>query len=478
MFYFCKLCSMRLDSRAIIIYNRCTAMKISKIPGSIDGIKKIGFFGLGKSNLSLLRSLPLDGCEIILRSEGEIDKASIPGGIKISRILTGEDAFFSIDEELLVLSPSVRRDRPELLSAAKNGVCFTSDPELFFESYDGGRLFAITGSDGKSTTATLIGAILSGRYKASVIGNIGKPMLESLSDNSEVYSAELSSFTLTYAHPRAHRAAVTNITPNHLNWHSSYEEYIEAKLSLLNSAENAVLSADDKILRKYNKGREVFAITSVSESFETLKKQFKCQVCITLEGGFIKRNGKVLLPICEIRRQEIYNIKNLICAIAMTDGYADSEHIRTVAREFPGLAHRAEIVMSHGDVDYINSSIDTTPSRTSRTLEALGRKVILILCGKGKGLSYSELARAVRRYASRVIITGEDAEKMRAALCEASKCEVLHDFDSAVRRAAEVARRGETVLLSPAATSFDEFGNFEERGERFKEIITDIFRQK
>ncbi len=469
---------MRLDSREIIIYNRCIAMRDSYYKSLLANVKKIGFFGLGKSNISLLRTLPLRELDITLRSEKNIDPTLLPNGIEISRILTGEHAFSEMDEELLVLSPSVRRDRPELLAARIKGTRFTSDPEMFFEAYNGGKLFAISGSDGKSTTAALTGSLLSENHKASVIGNIGKPMLESLNDSAKMYVAELSSFTLNYAQPRSYRAAVTNITPNHLNWHSSYEEYKEAKLSLLKSSDEAVISADDKELSEYSESNEVFAITSITKSFKELKNSAKCQVYVTSEGGFVKRNGDILFPVSEIRRCENHNIKNLLCAIAMADGYAEPEHILSVARTFSGLPHRCELVLTKKCVDYINSSIDTTPARTARTLESLQKKAVLILGGRGKGLAYEELIPYVSKYCSHIVITGEDSDKMYRALSKASGCTVAADFVTAVRLAAEIAKSGEAVLLSPAATSFDFFSGFEERGEKFKKTVTDMFRKK
>lgn len=433
--------------------------------------KKIGFLGLGKSNLSLMRLLPLGNTEIILRSETEFDSASIPQGLNISEVRVGNNALSGITEELMICSPSVRRDRAELLSAKERGICFSSDAELFFENCDK-EVFAVTGSDGKSTTTTLLAKILSRRHKTAPVGNIGSPMLESLCGESEMFCAELSSFMLSYLNAHVRRAAITNITPNHLNWHKDLSEYIEAKLSLIKSSDESVLSADDAALEECLSTRGAFAVTSMRSSFDELKKRYKCHLYFTFNGDYILRNGELLVATSDIKKKEKHNIQNLMCAAALADGYCDSEDIRSVARTFEGLSHRAEFFLSHGGIDFINSSIDTTPSRTKSTLESLGRQVVLILCGRGKGASYEPLSVPLARYASHVVITGEDAEKMLGALAPYADCRYADGFDSAVELAIKLSSRGEAVLLSPAATSFDEFSSFEERGARFKSTVT------
>lgn len=202
--------------------------------------KKIGFFGLGKSNLDLLQTLPLERCEIILRSEGKIDRGTLPRKLLLPKILDGERAFLDIREDVLFLSPSVRRDRRELSDAVARGVVFSSDAELFFENARA-PIYAVTGSDGKSTTATLAEKLLLKNRNALLVGNIGQPMFSSLSRNADCYVAELSSFMLSYITPKVRRAAITNITPNHLDWHSSFEEYKSVKLGIFREAEEKIL---------------------------------------------------------------------------------------------------------------------------------------------------------------------------------------------------------------------------------------------
>jgi len=264
---------------------------------------------------------------------------------------------------------------------------------------------------------------------------------------------------------------------NHLNWHTSFEEYKNAKLSLTESAEEAVLTADDEISSEYCKSHEVFAITSANAPYEELKKRYKCNLYFTFDGKFIYRNGVPLLKSENIRRKETHNIKNLMCAMALADGYYTVGHLQKVSGEFAGLSHRSETVFIHGGVEYIDSSIDTSPDRTNNTMQALQKQVVLILGGRGKGSDYGALENSVSLYAKKVVIYGEDREKIFSALSAHAECEVYGNFASAVKRAVEVSGDAEAVLLSPAATSYDEFSSFEERAKKFKEIVTNYYKQ-
>ncbi len=426
---------------------------------------RVGFFGLGKSNLSLLSCLPLEKCRITLRSDREISRADIPKHGRIARIFDGRDAYAQIDEEIIFFSPSVRRDRPELAEALARGVIFTSDAELFFESNEK-PLFAVSGSDGKSTTATLAHLLLG---SSLLIGNIGVPMTEALFCSSQYYVAELSSFMLAYARVPAERACITNITPNHLDWHASFGEYKETKLSLLKNARECVINADDEICAEFARENEVFAVVSDRQTFEELEGS--AEVVLTRSEYGIERNGELILPYSDIKCREEHNIKNLMTAIALTDGYADKARIAEVARSFSGLAHRCERFLVKNGVEYINSSIDSSPARTAQTLKSLGKRVILLLGGRSKGVSYAALVPAVKKYAEYALIFGENREEIYEAIKGSAKCELYDGLKSATMRALELSGCAEAVLLSPASTSFDAFRDFGERGDYFKKIV-------
>ena len=435
--------------------------------------KKIGFFGLGKSNLDLLQTLPLERCEIILRSEGKIDRGTLPRKLLLPRILDGERAFLDIREDVLFLSPSMRRDRRELSDAVARGVVFSSDAELFFENARA-PIYAVTGSDGKSTTATLAEKLLLKSRNALLVGNIGQPMFSSLSRNADCYVAELSSFMLSYITPKVRRAAITNITPNHLDWHSSFEEYKSVKLGIFREAEEKILCFDDEILSDYARENDVFAISSTRLSFHELVRTAKAHIYLTVEGEHILLNGERLLPLGEIGRSEEHNLRNLMTAIALTYGEVDVGEIREVAKEFPGLPHRCDLVLQRDGIDFYDSSIDSTPSRTVKTLTALGRRCVIILGGRGKGCGFSELCPALAKYAEYAVICGECADEIYRDVKGSCRTVMVDDFDCAVDFATELGRLCGCVLLSPAATSYDAFSNYEKRGERFKFLVKNI----
>lgn len=437
-------------------------------------VKKISFFGLGRSNLALMNFLPLSSVRVTIRSDGEIDCGKIPPAIKPHAIYLGKDSCRHIDEDVILFSPSVRRERSALIKALRRGTLFTSDAELFFQNATG-RVLAVSGSDGKSTTSAIAGALLRASSGAPVIGNIGEPMLPYTASDFSEYVVELSSFNLCYLKFAPSRAVLTNITPNHLNWHASFKEYRDTKLSLLESAKEPVVAFDDPEIRRWAIGRRVFAGVSTECPYSELKRVIRGELYITLEDGFVKRNGVPLIEIAQVKRNEPHNIKNLMSALALTDGYRSDEDAVGVASEFTGLPHRCEVFYTYGGVDFINSSIDTTPYRTSVTLQSLGRPMVVILGGRGKGLSYDVLLPLLKKYASYAVVTGEDGEKILAAIGGEVRTVMTHDLYSAVQTAIRLAQPGDAVLLSPAATSYDEFQSFEERGRCFEKIVKEYY---
>ena len=426
---------------------------------------RVGFFGMGRSNLALLSTLPLENCLVTLRSDVKLDRDSLPQGVRIDRICDGDKACREIDEDILFFSPSVRRERPELQDAGRRGVAFSSDAELFFEE-NGRPVFAVTGSDGKSTTATLIHMMLTeAGEKSRLIGNIGEPMISGLESAADCFVTEMSSFMLRYFQPKAERACITNITPNHLDWHRDYEEYKKTKLSLIKNAEKFVISEESSDVPR------AYGIVSDLTDFRELRHKYEAEIYLTSEKGYICKNGERLISLSDVTRSERHNIKNLMMAIAMTDGYVGTDETRAVARAFGGLPHRCEVVLRRCGVDFVDSSIDSTPARTAQTLKSLDREVIIILGGRGKGLDFRELVPSLKRYARRALIVGENGEDIYRAIGKDVPCEMLDDFNEAVRRGAFLAKDVGALLLSPASTSYDKFKNYAERGDKFKEIL-------
>ena len=453
-------------------------MKNVFLPRMLKDIDMVGFFGLGKSNQAVMRLLPKD-VRVILRSEGAIKKEDIPRGIKPFAIYEGADAFRHFDEQILFLSPSVRRERCEFDEARLRGVQFSSDFELFL-SENSSPLFAISGSDGKSTTTAITALLLSDKRKRiSPIGNIGVPFSEALSNKKRKISVlELSSFQLRYSTPKSKRAAITNITPNHLNWHADFEEYKNTKISLLESAEEKVIFADDPHLFEYARGKSLFGAVSLKMRYNELKERLISANYFTIQDGFLAKNGDKLLSWAHVRLAGEHNLKNLLTAIAMADGYATREKIVEVAASFGGLSHRCELIGEFRGIKFINSSIDTSPTRTETTLNSLGENLIVILGGRSKGCDYTNLKNALSAHAKLAIITGENREQIKSDIKGVLDIAVIDDFEEAIIYAASVAKAGDTVILSPASVSYDSFKSFEERGEKFKEIIFDFYRNR
>ena len=432
----------------------------------------MGFFGLGRSNLSLLECLPLEKCKITLRCDREIDKNDIPSGVKIDRIICGEDANKDIDEDILFFSPSVKRDRVDFIKAKERGVTFSSDAELFLEE-NKSPLYAITGSDGKSTTATLTQLLLQAEGKSSrLLGNIGEPMTKELNSVADCFVLELSSFMLEYAVPRSKAACITNITPNHLDWHGSLEDYRKAKLNIAKIAERLIVSDDLADISG------AYGIASISRKYKELKKISPAGIYITAEGGYICRNGERLIKISDIRRREEHNIKNFMLAIAMTDGEVRADAIGKVASDFSGLRHRCELFLSKNGVDFIDSSIDSTPARTVQTLKSLDRQVVIILGGRGKGLDYSLLLPALKKYARVAIITGENAREIYGIVGNCVEAELCTSFEEAIFLGYDKAKEVGALLLSPASTSYDSFKNFEKFCRKCIDLKIKVYKTK
>lgn len=452
-------------------------MKISPLEKFRFCDKKIGFLGLGVSNLALISLMPRDA-KIIIRSEKKIDSRLLPYRFSELELREGRGAFSRPEEHTLFLSPSVRRDRAELVPFKQAGVKFSSDAEVFFSDV-ASPVFAVSGSDGKSTTATIVSLLLTDKFKnPALIGNIGEAMTPSLNKRHDAYAVELSSFMLSYLRINALRAAITNITPNHLDWHRSFAEYRDTKLSLLKTAHERIICADDDVLESFLTRNEAFAVTCSRMSYRDMKRKYAAAVYYSRDDEFIYRDSVPILPIKKIRIPYSHNVDNFMTAIAMCDGYVSRERIAKVAESFTGLPHRAELFFSYGGVDFYDSSIDSTPARCANTLSALKRRCIVILGGRGKGLSYEPLGEALKKYATFAIVTGENAEEIASSIKGSCAFTVISDFTEAIRAATEMAKDGDSVILSPASTSFDKFKDYKERGKKFKDIITEIYSKR
>lgn len=437
---------------------------------------RIGFIGIGISNLYLLSCLP--GVPAVLRNATYIDRAMLPWNALNCEMREGSGYLDGLDEDVLILSPSVRRDAPQLRQAAWRGAELISDAELFFLD-NKATVYAVTGSDGKSTTATLLSMLLSERHpKISLIGNIGAPLSKA---DSDVCVAELSSFQLNYMRPRSCAAILTPVTPNHLDWHGCLEEYLEAKLNVFANAKKRIATPDTPLSEELIRRSGCDVLYSLKFTARQLCESFGASHTITLEGGSICTDGEPLLPAAKCKRQERHNLHNFMGALAAACGECSSEHIVSVAERFSGLEHRIEHLPSPRGCDIINSSIDTSPARTACTLSSLARPVRLILGGRGKGLPLLPTIPLIAKYAKRISLYGEVAEQYLGELQASGidkmiECERFALFADAIEHASRALCAGDTILLSPAATGYGEFRDYAERGRYFKKYIHDKFK--
>lgn len=444
-------------------------------------------YGFGGSNRALAKYLIAEGASVAVadkkRTEDEILSEAEGDGIKNIEVLKYGAP---VNADIVFRTPGISPYSPEITEALRGGACLSSESELFFARAKG-RIYGITGSDGKTTATLITGEILKNALNGKngrvyVGGNIGTPLvsfLDLLTEN-DIIVAELSSFQLMTAEISPMIAAVTNISENHLDYHKNMREYIDAKRRIFSGKECRELVTDACTLSNFKNteplfgGRERFP-SSVTECFLNGGGDG-----VSLENGRIYLYGKETLSVSDIRIPGLHNIKNYMTAIGITRHDASAEDVQKTARSFCGAEHRTELVRTVNGVEFFNSSIDSTPSRTVVTLRCFEKPLTVICGGYDKGLSHTELARELMLRADNVVLTGASAGVIGAELekngAGGPKCRIYYekDFKNAVLRAADVTPNGGKVLLSPAAASFDAFKDFTERGKVFKSIVNSL----
>lgn len=458
-------------------------MKLSEYISTIKN-KKIAVIGIGISNTPLIEFLLKSGCSVTACDKAERSKlGSIADEFeaKGARLCLGEDYLKSLDADIIFRTPGMRPDLPELIAAVARGAVLTSEMEVFFDVCPC-RILAVTGSDGKTTTTSIIAALLREEgYNVHVGGNIGTPLLtqaDSISV-SDLVVLELSSFQLMTMKRSPSIAVVTNLTPNHLDMHVNMDEYVEAKKNILRyqtAVDTLVLNFDNDITRGLADG-------SGAEVLFFSRKQ-RVENGVFLEGDTIYAahcgTNKAILDTSQILLPGVHNIENYMAAFAATAGLVSQKTCLTVAETFKGVAHRIELVRELRGVRYYNDSIASSPSRTIAGLRSFKQKVILIAGGKDKGVPFDDLGPEVIEHVDKLIVTGLTAQKIKLAVENTpgynGMPEIIEkpDFYEAVLAAHTSAADGDIVLLSPACTSFDRFKNFEERGNTFKDIVNGL----
>ena len=451
--------------------------------------KSVCVLGLGISNLPLIDFLLDAGARVTGRDKKtpeQLGEAYIALTVKGVKTVCGEDYLENITEDIIFKSPGIRYDVPQLSAAAERGAVVTSEMELFF-SLCPCPIFAITGSDGKTTTTTLTCLFLKAEYEKAgrsvyLGGNIGRPLIgdvEKMTPN-DFAVVELSSFQLHRMTVSAPYAAVTNVTPNHLNWHTDMAEYIRAKENVFlhqMRGGRLVLNYENEITRGFASDApgEVYFFSS--------KREPECENAVFERDGMIilrqNRTESAVMPTCDIKLIGRHNVENYMTAIALTSGLVSFDSVDSVAKTFGGVEHRCEFVRELDGVKYYNGSIDSSPTRTIAAVSCFSIPLVVILGGYDKHLDYAPLAKPLFEHARAVVLTGDTAQKVYDVLNVPERPSDFliikePDFEKAVKTAAEVARPGEAVILSPAAASFDHFDNFEQRGRFFKSIVNSL----
>lgn len=446
--------------------------------------RPVAVIGMGVSNTPLIKMLLRAGAEVTVRDRVPRERAAEQVQELESlgaRMILGEEYLQDLHEDVIFRTPGLSPNTPELVNAVQRGIELSSEMELFFQTCPS-RLIGVTGSDGKTTTTTIIAEFLkeAGR-NVYVGGNIGKPLLPDVADMVEEDFAvlELSSFQLMTMEQSPHIAVMTNLSPNHLDYHRSMGEYIAAKENIFlhqGEGDRAIFNYDNQLTRDLAE-KAGGAVTFFS-------RRERLEEGVYLRDGAIwltnAQGSREVLPTRDIRLPGVHNIENYMAAIAAVDGLVPDKCVRAVAARFQGVEHRIELVRELDGVKYYNDSIGTSPSRTVACLESFPEPVILIAGGYDKGIPFHALALEIRERVKTLVLTGDTARAIRQAVegAEGGRgCpEIIQteDLAGAVEAARRAAGPGDVVVLSPACAAFDRFKNFMERGRAFKELVRSL----
>ena len=440
--------------------------------------KKIAVLGLGVSNRPLVRLLLEFGCDVTgcdRTPREKLDQEVLDLETAGCKLSLGEGYLDGLQADLVFRTPGMHPGNPAIVALKEKGAQITSEMEVFFEVCPC-TCIAVTGSDGKTTTTTLVSEMLKAEgHTVWLGGNIGTPLLPLVRQmRPDDYAVvELSSFQLMDMTRSPHIALITNLAPNHLDVHKDMEEYVEAKKNIYrfqSDVDVLVVNADNGITSPLSGPGETRNFSRQG------KKAF-----VRMENDVIYRRDEAVLNKSDILLPGEHNVENYMAAIAVVEGLVADETVRSVARTFGGVEHRIELVRIKDGVRYYNDSIASSPSRTIAGLLSFNEKVILIAGGYDKHIPYDVLGPVVCDHAKKVFLGGATGPQIRVAIENAPNyapgCPEITDcadFDSAVYAAVAAATEGDVVLMSPASAAFDQFKNFMVRGEHYKKMIREL----
>ncbi len=440
--------------------------------------KSIAVLGLGVSNRPLVKLLLEFGCQVTGCDKTPREKldaevlALEQAGCKLK---LGEGYLEDLQAELVFRTPGMHPGNPALELLRQQGAGITSEMDVFFALCPC-RILAVTGSDGKTTTTTLISEMLKAAgHRVWLGGNIGTPLLPLCRQmgRNDFAVVELSSFQLMDMTHSPSRAVVTNLAPNHLDVHRDMDEYVQAKKNLFahqGPGDLLVLNGDNAITAE-------FVGNGTTRFFSRQGKAAH----VRLENGVIYRGGEAVLAVSDILLPGVHNVENYMAAIAAVEGLVPDSAIVQVARNFGGVEHRIELVRVKDGVRFYNDSIASSPTRTIAGLRSFPEPVLLIAGGYDKHIPYDVLGPEICRHVKKLYLNGATAGLIRRAVEGCAEYapgspEIFDcgDFDSAVLAAARDARAGDVVLMSPASAAFDQFKNFMVRGQHFKSLVKEL----
>ncbi len=450
----------------------------------VDSIrnKRVAVIGIGVSNTPLLDMLLAEGIRVTAcdkRTREQMGQQAEELERRGCTLHLGEDYLKGLDADVIFRTPGLRPDVPEIAACVAHGADLTSEMEVFFHVCPC-PIIAVTGSDGKTTTTTIIAELLkSAGKRVWVGGNIGHPLLCEADGMLQTDYAvlELSSFQLMTMTRSPHIAVVTNLAPNHLDMHRDMAEYVAAKENIFrhqSRGDIAIFNGDNAITAEQS--------ARAPGRARTFSRRGEAADGVFLRGeNIVCRSGgqeRAIMNTGDIKIPGVHNVENYMAAIAAVDGLVPDEVIRSFARSFGGVEHRIELVRTYRGVRYYNDSIASSPSRTIAGLRSFKEKVILIAGGYDKHIPFDVLGPEVVAHVKLLVLCGATADKIRASVENApgyapGKPEILDvtPFTAAVETARDRAQPGDVVTLSPACAAFDQFKNFAERGRFFKSIV-------
>ncbi len=444
--------------------------------------KRVYICGIGRNNVPVIHQFLDAGAEVVAcdkRTRDELGATADELEQAGAQLRLGDTYLDDIDGDLVLRTPGMKPYLPQFEQAKARGITVTSEMELFFDLCEA-PIYAVTGSDGKTTTTTIIAGLLDAAgIRTFVGGNIGRALLpyvnQITADDAAV--VELSSFQLTNMKQSPHVAVVTNVAPNHLDWHTDMQEYIDAKKNLVlhqTRGDRAVLNADNAIT-------DAFA-SSLHEAdvWHFSRRQSVARGCYVDGDGNITvaEDGErtIVMNVSDIFIRGEHNIENYMAAIAATWGKVPTEKIKQFACAFGGVEHRCELVRDKDGVQWYNDSIGSSPSRTIAGLLAFEKKVILIAGGYDKHIPYDPLGPVAAEKVKSAILLGATADAIQTAISAHADIPIyrVQSMDEAVQTAYDIAVEGDMVFMSPASASFDMYPNFEVRGNHFKSLVSKL----